>query len=359
MDYKEKYEAALDAAKHIYDDMKSGGNFGGMEDLEVIFPELSESEDERIRKELLAVINDLVLPDEQRARFNAWLEKQKEQKPSELSEEEESQIWQIANNAAKTFDEAFAILTATKKAYNKGRKDAVKEQNPAEYLDKDKVYAIMKKLHDLAFSQLIPINSDEYKKIDEITGDVRRLLDYPIKQNPVDSLGKAIVSRIDVLTKLVTNGTITISDYLYLTQPKEQKPVNISENNDSDVNGHLTGKILVEYGAHAKVRDGKRHCEMDWKEFQRLAHYFYELGKAEQHPVEWSEEDERHIESITRTIERYMEDNPASAEYVLGYCDDDIAWLKSLRPCQPCEVDDYDKEREERMVENYAEGRES
>lgn len=70
-----------------------------------------------------------------------------------------------------------------------------------------------------------------------------------------------------------------------MNQQEEQKTVAISENNDSDANGHLTGKILVEYGAHAKVRDGKRHCEMDWKEFQRLAHYFYELGKTEQKPV--------------------------------------------------------------------------
>lgn len=46
--------------------------------LEGMFPVLRESEDEKIRKELLAVINDLVLPDEQKARFNAWLEKQKE-----------------------------------------------------------------------------------------------------------------------------------------------------------------------------------------------------------------------------------------------------------------------------------------
>ena len=41
-----------------------------------LFPELQESEDEKIRKELLAVINDLVLPDEQKSRFIAWLEKQ-------------------------------------------------------------------------------------------------------------------------------------------------------------------------------------------------------------------------------------------------------------------------------------------
>lgn len=74
---------------------------GCQEAIKALIPELKESEDERIRKELLAVINDLVLPDEQKARFNAWLEKQKEQKlnpsnsvgleqkPVEWSEEDE------------------------------------------------------------------------------------------------------------------------------------------------------------------------------------------------------------------------------------------------------------------------------
>ena len=47
------YDKALDAACCIYNNMKEGDNFSGMEDLEVIFPELKESEDERIRKELL------------------------------------------------------------------------------------------------------------------------------------------------------------------------------------------------------------------------------------------------------------------------------------------------------------------
>ena len=46
------------------------------EDMEYLFPELKKSEDEKIRKELLAVVNDLVLPSEQQSRFVTWLEKQ-------------------------------------------------------------------------------------------------------------------------------------------------------------------------------------------------------------------------------------------------------------------------------------------
>ena len=60
------------------------------------------------------------------------------------------------------------------------------EQKPVEYLSKDKVYAIMNKLTNLSYSNLIPLDSDEYKKIYEITSDVCSLLDYPIEQKPAE-----------------------------------------------------------------------------------------------------------------------------------------------------------------------------
>lgn len=57
-------------------------------------PELKESEDERVRRELLAVINDLVLPDDQQSRFVAWLEKQGEPNPySGVSFEYNGHTW--------------------------------------------------------------------------------------------------------------------------------------------------------------------------------------------------------------------------------------------------------------------------
>jgi hypothetical protein len=48
------------------------------------------------------------------------------------------------------------------------------------YLPKDRVYGIMDKLTELSMSELIPVESDEYAKIDEITRDVRSLLDIPV-----------------------------------------------------------------------------------------------------------------------------------------------------------------------------------
>ena len=79
------------------------------------FPQLCESEDERIRKEILDYIkvnyrwaNKEEL--EQRKRFVAYLEKQKEQKPAEWSEEDEYIIntlihhYELINPTSSYFD---------------------------------------------------------------------------------------------------------------------------------------------------------------------------------------------------------------------------------------------------------------
>ena len=84
MNYEQKYKNSFEAAKKIYANMKEGGNFSGMEDLEVIFPELaeSESEDEKIRKGLIKLLRNLFnnysyfIKDPFYTECIAWLEKQ-------------------------------------------------------------------------------------------------------------------------------------------------------------------------------------------------------------------------------------------------------------------------------------------
>ena len=96
MNYEEKYRKALDAAKMYYKENKDfGADF-----LPIIFPELRESEDERIRKGLikgLSAMRDI----HKHQTFSddainiddaiAWFEKQGEQK-SYWSEEDEEMI---------------------------------------------------------------------------------------------------------------------------------------------------------------------------------------------------------------------------------------------------------------------------
>lgn len=91
MDYKEKYEMALEGIQEI---LSSGENSIKMSRLKLrlqpFFPELKESEDEKVRKAVIAHIKDLrfydtyysVTPDE----MIAWLEKQKTKKNEWLFE---------------------------------------------------------------------------------------------------------------------------------------------------------------------------------------------------------------------------------------------------------------------------------
>ena len=90
--YKVNEEAVKKIAERVYD---NGSTVINRNDLEEMFPALKESEDERIRKELI----DFFLKHldyaseegtkEQLKSWIAWLEKQGEQKPVEWSEEDE------------------------------------------------------------------------------------------------------------------------------------------------------------------------------------------------------------------------------------------------------------------------------
>ena len=87
MDYEKKYNEALAKAKAYFENE----NYTEMAD---VFPELTESEDEQamriIRKRMC--YDQVPISDEDRRIVEAWLERQKEQKPAEWSEEDELMI---------------------------------------------------------------------------------------------------------------------------------------------------------------------------------------------------------------------------------------------------------------------------
>jgi len=87
MDYEKKYKDALAKGREILNNDCSSEST--KECCREIFPELKESEDERIRKELLEVIRHCyedggyTLCTDDYKKYSAYLEKQKEQKPAE------------------------------------------------------------------------------------------------------------------------------------------------------------------------------------------------------------------------------------------------------------------------------------
>lgn len=94
MDYEKAYKDALERAKQIKEGKGSWGIIADLSEvkpvLDEIFPELKESEDERIRKELIDFFSDSSDSDTFRgispSKIIAWLEKQ--DKKSEWSEED-------------------------------------------------------------------------------------------------------------------------------------------------------------------------------------------------------------------------------------------------------------------------------
>ena len=93
MDYEKKYNEALKWMRELY----PGLHGATKEDAEHYFPELRESEDERIRMALIELLKEVAEDETYTGRQHipdmlSYLEKQKEQKPAEWSEEDNKRM---------------------------------------------------------------------------------------------------------------------------------------------------------------------------------------------------------------------------------------------------------------------------
>lgn len=93
MNYEKKYKEALERARELLSrcikDSDRRTKIYRVEDIESIFPELKENEDERIRKEIISFIADRknwFPKEETKASWISWLEKQGEQKSDDKVE---------------------------------------------------------------------------------------------------------------------------------------------------------------------------------------------------------------------------------------------------------------------------------
>ena len=112
MDYEKKYKEALNWMQSLYDGLHGATK----KDAEHYFPELKESEDERIRKELICFLETEIPQCAARDKYVAWLEKQKEFVSVDFDD-----VWEVAD-----CDELTAPL-------GKYSKDAIKNMCHAWY----------------------------------------------------------------------------------------------------------------------------------------------------------------------------------------------------------------------------------
>lgn len=97
--------------------------------------------------------------------------------PSEWSEEDKKMLLSII----KAF-RIGALSTIGQEQWLKLLPDRFNLQPSLEHLQKEKVYDIIAKLTNLSYSRLIPFNSEEYKKINEIISNVFDLLKYSVEK---------------------------------------------------------------------------------------------------------------------------------------------------------------------------------
>jgi len=110
MDYEKKYNEALEDMRVIYPNLKGDAKLA----VEHAFPELAESEDERIRKGIVETIKqcpDTFLNPKNRDEMLAYLEKQKEQKPAWSEEDKQwlSEVYFAIDHSMYSEDERQAM----------------------------------------------------------------------------------------------------------------------------------------------------------------------------------------------------------------------------------------------------------
>ena len=206
--------------------------------------------------------------------------------------------------------------------YMKSKPQIEQGQKPLEYLPKEKINSIMSKLTNLSFSKLIPFNSEEYKKIDEITTDVCDLLDYPIEkkqeQKPVDEQFPPLEGLDAIKAKYYDDGFKNGFD----EGVESVKPVGRSLEDD-----HIIGFV---YDLLNEI-EWKDNWAMSKDECLRLLNNY-----RPQKPAEWSEEDKKMQKDIIQVLKSYIfESNPSlCGSFPTYYLEESFGaakdWLESL-----------------------------
>ena len=266
------------------------------EAFEVFAPELAESEEERMKKELIEAFELYDIESSWNQipvkRILAYLEKQKVNTEGDFGRGYDCGYqagYAVAKNEMKP-----KVATATLDS------EKQKEQKHVEYLPKQKVFDIMNKLTNLSYSERIPIDSEEFVKIHEITSDVNSLLDYPI----------------------------------------EQKPAEWSDNFEENI-GRLLGYKLTWHSEDGSISSAVFIDDKTLKDI--CAGIWFYVGKEvlkypnkELNVSEWSEEDEQMLKNVLFVLESYVSQSESAsspsliATYPTYY--KEIDWLKSLRP---------------------------
>ena len=107
--YEKKYKKSLERARIWQDHLNENGDKDYADKLNYIFPELVESEDEKVRKSLIDLVINYGDRYGNKQNMLVWLEKQSQQKPVESQSEKE-----LTESYLAVFDKKYPILPTLK-----------------------------------------------------------------------------------------------------------------------------------------------------------------------------------------------------------------------------------------------------
>lgn len=271
----DRYEEALEKARVEYEKARKQGYTWLMDLLEGMFPELKESEDERIRRHLIDIVETYwgTTNDPGKAADLAWLEKQKE---------------------LPTNDE---MLRTLRTEYEKGVADTI-----AKYEQEEQTEELTIRLNGV-MQEYVKAGKDEeeqeyrlkcYQLFWDALGDSEFF-----KQKEQKFTEKQDYSDLTDLERAIHRGFLVVG--------VENVPVTIIKETTQD----CLAQMKQQKGANGNEKEIPN----------------------KQKPTEWSEEDEEMRGTCIDLLEHF----PRPSGEVIGPWKDCIAWLKSLRPPQYCE----------------------
>jgi len=268
------------------------------------FPELAESEDERIRKSLIDNFKHYSCTSDGTPSYKvlAWLEKQKESLHiQETCKEKADSFTDDENERIRRFIQ-----------------DRLTDRlwNPTWKFSRDDVLAYLERQKDLF---------KEGRGLYMYDGENVTLICASPVENPYD----------------------------FAISQQEQKPVQFKDDELVEIiRGEFEGfrRLLKKKGIDYEPQRGY------WEGFARLFDSCAKEYVKEQKPAEWSEEDEAHRKSIISTIEMCMNECSKGAKVILDCYESDIAWLKSLRPQSQWKPSEEQMEALHHYVETTTDG---
>lgn len=298
MDYKKVYDNALEKAKSLIEGEETNVPVFYVDNIKDLFPELKESEDERIRKELICFLNTEIPQCEARDKYIAWLEKQAEQKPADKVEPKFHEGEWITNG-----DYTWQIVNATDLDY------ILQSQNG--HIVYDTISHVDEQFHSFTI--------EDAKDGDVLVAPTVKGSEHPEQIFIFKEIKDRdyVKNAVEYYCRCIDNGFISnergfmgqSNDY-FTPATKEQRDLLFQKMHEAGYMWDSESKQLLSLKAEPNKPQRMISAEAKEAMYSKPA---------------WSEEDEIKINRIVACLENL---NVADNDILLK----DVDWLKSLRP---------------------------